>query len=166
MDNNVIDYKLKEDVELTNTSAWILHIKDDNKIAVSQYEMSHIVESPVLMKLPKAPDWCSELMIWKGQAIPVFDFFNSTNNSSIVSISQNILIVAIIRCFEKSSKRFKYGAIKITRPPILEKVSNGQASPLNSLNKKLKYVAISGFYDSEKSEVAILNIESLLSKAL
>lgn len=151
-------------IEQKNIAAWILTIESDIKVAVSQYEMTHIDENPQLKKVPKSPSWCSEIMIWKDHVIPVFDFSNNMQKDSGPSGSK--CIVAIMKYFDKVENSFRYGALKIIQPPVLETVNNDRSCQISSINKNWSKVIISGFYDNSEIEVAILDIESLFSRAL
>jgi len=150
----------------TAASAWVLEVADNISVAISQYEMNHIDESSGLIKVPKAPVWCDHVMLWKNQVVPVMDFikiYDPEYRSS--DVAYDSIMVAIVRVFDDSEQKINYGAIRILQPPVLEKISNKQASKKQEIDQKWNGISVSAF-NYKQTVVPVLDIKSLFGGSL
>ena len=144
----------------------VLKVTDDINVAISQYETNQIDESSELIMIPKAPAWCNHVMLWKNQILPVMDFkeaYDKTNQSQEVKAKK--IMVAIVRVFNNSQNKISYGAIRILQPPILENISDNQASKKQDIDQRWNKVSLSAF-QYQDSVVPILDIKSLFGDTL
>lgn len=59
---------------MSNATAWILDCGDEAVIAVSAFNMLHVVEDAALrFKVPLTPAHCSEVLVWQQRVLPVID---------------------------------------------------------------------------------------------
>lgn len=144
-------------------SAWILKLTPHLKAAISQYELNHIEENPELIFIPKSPAWCSHVMLWRNQVVPVVDFTATEAAGQGETAQKFTNIIAITRYADGSDRGYNYGAIRILSPPVLEKVTNDQICQAEDLDRRLKEVALSGFYNKD-SAVCILDLKTLFTR--
>ena len=150
----------------TAASAWVLEVADDIRVAISQHEMNHIDESSNLIKIPKSPAWCDHVILWKSQIVPVMDFVKTDEPEGLSKDkSENSIMVAIVRLFDDSEQKITYGAIRILKPPVLEKISNEQASTKQEIDEKWNNISISAF-KYKQNVVPVLDVKSLFGGSL
>jgi len=147
--------------EEPSLSAWVLQVSAEQNIAISQYEMSHIEESPKLKSIPGAPEWCRHVMLWKNQIIPVMDF--TYIHSSLDGQESSSNMFCILRLFDNKNQTTKYGAIKILQPPVLESVTNHQAIDKIDIESGIRDISISAFKRGDESIVPIIDIQNLFN---
>jgi len=150
-----------------SASAWILKVSEQHSVAISQYEMNHIEDSGEFYKIPKAPAWCDNIMLWKNQIVPVIDFTQLLSDKTLLeTANKQSSMVAIIRLFYGTDKVASYGAIKILQPPVLEGVQNHQACQKEDIPNQLSDVSLAAFKYQEQAVVPILDIQKIFSGAV
>lgn len=152
-----------EKKEEQSVSAWVIKVSAEQNIAISQYEISHIEESPLLKIIPGAPEWCRHVMLWKNQIIPVMDFTYIYSGSD--REDNHSTMFCILRLFNNDQQTTKYGAIKILQPPVLESVNNHQAINKIDIDSGIRDIAIAAFKRVDESVVPIIDIQKLFNTA-
>ena len=164
--NATAEHSSADDCVETAASAWVLEVADNIRVAISQHEMNHIDECSNLIKIPKAPVWCDQVMLWKNQIVPVMDFvriYDPEYQSNGVAGAS--IMVAIVRVYDNSEQKISYGAIRILQPPILEKISNKQASKKQDIDQRWNGISVSAF-NHKQTIVPVLDIKSLFGGSL
>ena len=58
---------------MTSSEAWLLECGDSLSIAVGDHEMIEYVKAPVCFSVPGSPDYCSSVLFWQNNFVPVMD---------------------------------------------------------------------------------------------
>lgn len=61
------------DTSSQKSRALQLRIADAAYVAIAPYELVELIEHPATLMVPFAPPYCTEMLVWEGQAVAVFD---------------------------------------------------------------------------------------------
>lgn len=145
---------------MTTSNAWLLECSEDFAMAVAEVEMIEIVDNPVRFYIPGAPAYCTDVLFWQGNIIPIMNFpvlLGATNQSGS--------LVCVLAYQEKPGQKLKHLGVGVTRAPVKIQVDDDQACELPDSveSSMLKRVAEASFRLDEK-QVVILNMASLCSE--
>lgn len=141
----------------SGAAAWIMQFGTDLRAAVGQMELMHIIDNPEYITIPKAPDYCKQVIMWNDKIIPVIDlsawFFPNATEKKV--------IVAITVYKDVRQDELKYGGIGLTEVPRMEQVMNRQVTSLPNNHDIWSKISVSCFISSDDSHVPILDVSTL-----
>jgi len=145
---------------MSRVAAWVMKVDDSIYASVSQMELVHIINNPCSINVPKAPEYCQNIIIWNDSILPVVDFSRILNN-----IDSNKLcnVVAVI-IYKDSNNEVNYGGINLSESPELEYVENNQLCDLPEHTKDLQDISLSCFLSKNGHEVPILDMSKIFSR--
>lgn len=147
---------------MSGATAWVMQLDHQMSAAVGQMELIHIVDDPEFYKIPKAPIYCDQVILWNNRIVPVMDLSVWLNDSTVVYRRSLVAIAA----YRDQNGELKYGGIHLSDTPIMETVKNDQACALPLTSNKWRDIAISCFTGAEKAPVPILDVSTIFSTAL
>lgn len=54
--------------------AWLLHVGENQQIAVGEMQMVEYILRPQLIEIPLTPPYCKHVINWRKQCLPILDF--------------------------------------------------------------------------------------------
>jgi len=145
---------------MSKSAAWVMKVDDSLYASVSQMELVHIINSPRSFKIPIAPEYCKNIIIWNDNILPVIDFsciFNDVSSSAMCDV------VAVI-LYRNSNNEIQYGGINLAVSPELELVDNKQMCKLPDHASDLQAISLSCFISKHGYEVPILDMSRIFSR--
>jgi chemotaxis signal transduction protein len=125
--------------------------------AIAVYELAEVLESPAATKVPFAPPYCHELLVWQGHSVPVFDLHQLVNGTALETVGRHVLIAA----FQTApGAPLSYIGIRITGLPMSVAVRDADSVALPPGD--WARVAVSCYTDGLDA-VPILSIGALAS---
>lgn len=147
--------------KIKTSKAWIFSLDNELWGAVGEREMIHLVESPVLLEVPKSPPYCRHVLVWNERVLPALDLAAWLHGHPI----ERNQCLAGLMVYQNPSAKLHYGALILADLPQCKSVSDDQVCPLPSEPLNWQSVAVSCFADGE-SVVPILNLPCIFSGAL
>lgn len=131
-----------------------------SRVAVGQLELIHIIATPEYIEVPKAPAYCTRVVVWNNKIIPVLDLSMLVDDTSAF-YQHNALAVALYT--NAGGKEVKYGGIQLIDMPVLDRVSNSQQISESKLPDKWRPISISGYTSKDNDIIPILDVHRLFS---
>lgn len=147
---------------MSGATAWVMQLDHQMSAAVGQMELIHIVDDPEFYKIPKAPIYCDQVILWNNRIIPVMDLSAWLNDSTVVYRRSLVAIAA----YRDKNDVLKYGGIHLADTPAMEAVKNDQACTLPLTSNKWRDIAISCFSGADSNPVPILDVPTIFSATL
>ena len=144
-------------------AAWLMQIDRASKVAVGQRELIHIVAAPKYIEVPKAPFYCSRVLIWNNSLVPVVDLSLLVNKMSAF-YHDNSVAVGVYT--DQNSGKTHYGGIQLTDMPVLDKVSNKQQILESELSSAWRPVSVSAYKSTDNEIIPILDLRRLFSPGI
>lgn len=143
------------------TSAWLLPLDGEHWAAVGEREMIHLVESPILLEVPKTPFYCRHVLVWNDIALPALDLVAWLRGHPVERHS----CLAGLVVYPNADAKLGYGALLLSDLPKRKPVSDDQACDLPAKPAGWRLAAISCFADGD-TIVPIINLPRVFSGAL
>ena len=149
---------------LKTARAWLLDFGQGFRGAVGLHEMSQVLLSVDLFKLPCTPQYCQEVFIFQNRILPVLDIVRLLTGRPITRSAGNIIGVALYQA--EPTQPIHYGGLYLSTMPSSIVVSDAQAATLAAEKKHYwRPFAISGF-SLEGDTIPILNIAAFFTRQL
>jgi chemotaxis signal transduction protein len=141
------------------TSAWILQFGPNDRAAVGQRELLHIVHAVPTFPVPLTPAHCREVIYWQDRPVPLMDLSVWLGAGTGKNARQYVGIVGYqLRLGEPPH----FGALWLAAPPVRTTVADSQACVLPETSSAWSEIAISCFKDGAES-VPVLDLPRLFS---
>ena len=150
------------DTEKEGVAAWLLQVDRLINVAVGQFELLHIVDEPDYISIPQAPEYCSHVILWNDNIVPVVNLATWASGS-LQDCSSGAVAILV---YKDSQDNFSYGGIKLDHTPTKERVRNDQFSQLTVEQEKWRTISLSCFKTNSGELVPILDVYRLFSKRL
>lgn len=142
--------------------AWVLAIAPDINVAVGQFELVHIVNQPVYLPIPQAPEYCKQVILWNENIIPVMNLLSFFLDED----QQDACLAVAVLVYENKQGDFVYGGVKLIDIPVIEKVFNEQQCKTPSALPKMENLTVSSYMSTSGIITPILNVSSTFSRPL
>lgn len=150
--------------EHTGAKAWLLKAGRGINVALGQYEVIHILDTPRLISIPQAPAYCSKVVLWNNRIIPIIDltawFFGHNDTETV-----NTAIVAIV-VYLGPEGEYCYGGLRLRSIPLLNQVNDQQFCDLPEGSAEWKRISLSCFTDSAVGFVPVLDLNRVFSRTI
>ena len=150
------------DKDSVGVSAWSMQLNSDLDVAIGQNELVHIIHEPDLILVPKAPEYCNQVLVWNENIIPVINF-HSYKSLKVKYDVKNAVVAVILY---KASGVYHYGALILQGIPMLLTVHNAQACSVPATLSDYEDLFISCFSTVDKRVLPVLNTNALFGGAL
>lgn len=129
---------------MTTSAAWLLECGDSLALAVADHEMAEFVQQRETWTVPGAPGYCTSVMVWQNNIVPVMDLralrdgFAETSNKSHA---------CVLNYQEAPHLPLQQLAVCVTRAPQKIRVDDEQACdfPASLESGKLREVTLACF---------------------
>ncbi len=129
-------------------SAWRVVVGDGVQIAVADNEMFEYVVDPQLQSVPFTPIYCSNVMLWREQIVPVMDLSLLVSKPPSVKMP---VTVAIVAYQTKPREPLEYLGLLTREPPVRVTVVDDQACDLPASD--------TDFWESKELALACFNCD-------
>ena len=145
---------------MTVSDAWLLECSDTISIAVGDHEMVEFVSTPIRFAVPASPQYCSSVLLWQENLVPVMDIAALLGHSSDEVQSP----MCLLTYQEQPGTALQQLVVPTTWPPEKIRVDDEQACELPEVisNSVLMPVSLSCFTHADQP-VIILDIARLCS---
>lgn len=142
-------------------SAWILPITPTLSVAISEFELVHLLpDKPTGYKIPKTPHYCEQVIVWEKKIIPLMDLARHFGLAYQAIKYTDDYLVSIVAYRNETTGAVGYGALFLNATPYRVEVSNTQACDLPDSFKRWADYANSCF-TIQDDIVAILRLNRL-----
>lgn len=145
---------------MSKAAAWVMKVDETLYTSVSQTELVHIINKPVLFNIPGTPEYCQNVIIWNDNILPVVDI-SCLRDKNAQHTSREVVAVIIYR---DKNNNICYGGINLVGSPDLELVENTQMCDFPTQYKDLHEISLSCFKNKSGHEVPILNMSMIFSR--
>lgn len=144
------------DIKTNSIQAWISKIRS-TWVSVGLLEIKMLLENPTSIRVIGAPGYFSELLVFKGNVIPILNFETILDQDENKH-SDEYSVTGLVTFYNCRTKKAEYGAIKFNSIPENITVTNDMQVKLNQSNSTLKKYSKNVFqYDDEIIHVLNLN---------
>lgn len=145
---------------MTTSDAWLLECSDTLSIAVGDHEMVEYIDTPFRFDVPGAPEYCSAVLLWQENLVPVMDL------AALLGHSRDDLKprLSLLNYQDKAGEALQQVAIAVNRAPQKIVVDDEHACELpEEVNTSpLRALSLSSFNHNGQT-VIILDISGLCS---
>jgi len=110
---------------MTTSDAWLLECGESLLIAVGDHEMAEYVQQQNFYTVPGSPAYCSSVIVWQGNIVPVMDLARLQGAASTASHANSLLCV--LRYQPAPNTAVMNLAVRVTRAPQKIKVNDEHA---------------------------------------
>jgi len=114
--------------ELKLNRAWLLDFGRGLQAAVGIHEMSHVLLEAQLYEIPRAPYYCTEVLVFEGMILPVMDVISLIEQQHIVREGHDVIGIAVYQ--EATTGDLNYAAMHLATMPAPLFVDNRDACEL------------------------------------
>ncbi|MDY6994256.1 MAG: hypothetical protein SVR94_16860 [Pseudomonadota bacterium] len=150
-------------IEATTARAWFLDFGQGFRAAVGLHEMSQVLLSVTLFKLPCTPQYCQEVFIFQNRILPVLDIVSLFHGGAINRSAANIIGVALYQA--QPHQPVHYGGFYLEVMPSNIVVSDDQAAHLPDEKHYWRPFTASCF-THEGEAIPILNLAAFFTQQL
>ena len=146
--------------------AWLLPLFNGLFVAVGEYEIIYIINRwSQFYNVPGAPPYCNKLIIWREEAVPVFDLYGFViERDAVLKSKQDIRSqVIVIVAYVSGKNDIKYGSFSINALPLNIIVSNDLQCDFPQLQDIWESIASSCFKSKEYGQIPVLDIGRIFS---
>jgi len=143
-------------------SAWLLTASANCTLAIGRHEMIEVLSRPRPFSVPTAPDHCRQLIVWRGQLLPLMRL--SLLMSSMDDIEDQPIFVAVVAYQEAAGEALKYGALALSNVPETIEVKAGPASDPSPMNPAVRNRLLLSCFQHEGSSVLVLDLCKLFTE--
>ena len=141
------------------TSAWILQFSPNDRAAVGQRELLHIVHAVPTFPVPLAPAHCREVIYWQDRPVPLMDISVWLGGGTGENARR---YVGIVGYQLRRGEAPHFGALWLAAPPVRATVADSQACALPETSAAWPELAVSCFED-KAGPVPVLDLPRLFS---
>lgn len=150
-------------IEAATARAWLLDFGQGFRAAVGLHEMSQVLLSVTLFKLPCTPQYCQDVFVFQNRILPVLDLVSLFNGCAINRSADNIIGVALYQA--QPDQPVHYGGFYLEVMPASIVVSDEQAAHLPEKKQYWQPFSASCFlYEGEA--IPILNLAAFFTQQL
>jgi len=151
-----------KDTQTKISRAWLLDFGRGLRAAVGLHEMSQIITSPTLFKVPCTPSYCGEVLIFQDHILPVLDLLSFLEGHKVPDITRDVIGIAVYQ--EDLNHPLKYAGLRLVAFPLSIYVGDHQACELPHHHQRYwqSPLIVSCFFH-EGSAIPVLNLAYLLS---
>ena len=153
---------MADDTKQANATAWIIELDNGLYVAVGELEMVHIVQSPELFDIPHTPFYCSQVLFWQNNIIPVMDLLAWLEGYAIPRMHD---MIGIFTYQQQPDAPLDFGALPIVSIPARAQVGDEQACELPTHPLGWRELSISCFSDNYRV-IPILDLPYIFSTGL
>lgn len=142
--------------------AWVLTLDEQLRAAVSERELVHLIEKPLLLKVPMSPSYCQHVVAWNNTLLPAMDL-----SSWLMGRSSQLTqpIAGVFAYQSKPGANPDYGVLLLSSIPTRATVTDELACGLPKKPSSWRTVAISCFQQNKKA-IPILDLSYIFSGGL
>lgn len=108
--------------------AWLLDFGRGLRAAVGIHEMSHVLLETKLYEIPRAPYYCTEVLVFEGMILPVMDVISLIEQQRIVREGYDVIGISVYQ--EATTGDLNYAAMHLAMMPAPLFVDNRDACEL------------------------------------
>ncbi|EIJ43793.1 chemotaxis signal transduction protein [Beggiatoa alba B18LD] len=150
------------DTPAKTSRAWLLDFGRGLQAAVGLHEMSQVVLTPTVFEVPYTPHYCSEILSWQDQLLPVVDVPSLLEGQKVFRSQQDVIGIAV---YQKSLVNIGYAGVHLANLPTSLFVSDDQACALPPQLQYWQPLAIACF-NLDNTVVPIIDLARLFSPTI
>lgn len=145
---------------MTSSDAWLLKCSDSLSIAVADHEMVEYVQAPIRFAVPGSPEYCSSVLLWQENLVPVMDIAVQPGHSAV----EMKTLMSIVAYQQQPGAPLQHLAISVTSVPEKIRVDDEQACELpEELNTSVLMPVTLLCFTHNARPVLVLDIAGLCS---
>lgn len=145
---------------MSEANAWLLEFSEGLLAAVGERQMVHLLPSDTaLFEVPRSPVYCSRLVIWHEQILPLMDLGLRLLGRPMV----NQGLLAVVAFPGSRSTQTSHGALLLNAPPVRLRVNDSQACVLPDSLQIWRQLAVACFEQAEIGLVPVLDLAMVFS---
>lgn len=149
---------------MASSTAWLLPLNDGLTAAVGEYEILHLLHFPALFKVPGAPYYCQNVLVWQNQILPAFDLAAWLHQEPKHQ-EQKLIAIAAYEDINAESDTTSYAGLLLADIPQQTVVDDEQACDLPDQPANWEKIAISCFKRDDRA-IPIIDLQTIFSGAL
>ena len=100
------------------TPAWLLPVGDNLQFSVGEHEAEAYIDGINLHKVPKTPDFCSQVVYWREMILPVVDLNKLIGDTLSINIADTYAKHLFILSYQKEENTpLEYMAFRLSSAP-------------------------------------------------
>lgn len=147
---------------MADSTAWLLELDSQMYAAVGELEIIHLLQSPPLHVIPKAPFYCNSVLVWQDRIIPLFDLLAWLEGYPLPRAHDTVAICAYQ---PQPGASLHYGALSLATIPVRVRLSDEQACTLPTQAGGWRELAIACVEDAGRT-IPIIDLPYIFSGAL
>ncbi|MEN8214799.1 MAG: hypothetical protein ABFS56_00155 [Pseudomonadota bacterium] len=144
-----------------SSRAWLLDFGGGLQAAIGYHEMWQALVSPTLFKVPCTPHYCSEVLIFQKEILPVLDMSSLLERDKISPLMSQVVGIAVYQ--EVPTLPIRYACLRLASMPKGIFVSDDQACDLLADQFYWKPLALSSF-SRDDVVIPIIDLAYLFSE--
>lgn len=147
---------------MTTSKAWLLECGSSLAIAVGDHEMAEFVQQQGFYTVPGAPEYCSGVIVWQGNIVPVMDL--ATLHDPVAASRPDGSYLCILNYQSAPNTPLQYLAVGVTASPQKILVDDQHACELpDHLGTSVLGQVCLACFNRDELPVMILDIARLCS---
>ena len=147
---------------MSSSNAWLLECSSRLTIAVGDHEIIECVQAQGEQLVPKAPFYCSTVLVWQQRAVPVFDLGAATG---LADEGYANSMVCLLNYQQAPMQPLQQVALRVRETP--EKVFVDDAQSIDGIEESgdglLDEIMLAGFRHGHQ-DVAVIDLAKLCSR--
>lgn len=138
------------------TPAWLLEVKPDFLIALSEQSVVEYIPHTSLKIIPGSVDYCNSMLMWRNSYIPVFDFRQMIDDSALATEK-----IAVVAYQEQQNVKPNYVAIKLCKEVEKIQVSDDQMTDWPDDYPVEIRPLVESLFEQQGSLLSVINVADL-----
>ncbi len=147
----------------TAVSAWILTDNAGLAFAVAEVEMIEYLIAPSTFAVPQTPDYCTRVMPWRDQLLPIIQLNKLLKPDSYVDYRH----IGVLAYQNAPGQDLKYIAVALGQSPYRVSVSDRGSAPIPDIYRVPAYrPLVRSVFRLDEIQVPVLDVAYLASITL
>jgi chemotaxis signal transduction protein len=145
-----------------DSAAWVLMLDRQLLAAVGERELVHLVETPILLDVPRSPPYCRQVLVWNDTVLPAMDVAAWLRGQPA---QRQQTLAGVFAYQTRPGAAPEYGALLLAGIPARTRVADDQACALPKQPSGWRTLAISCFKQGDQP-MPILDLPTIFTGGL
>ncbi|MDS4030580.1 MAG: chemotaxis protein CheW [Candidatus Contendobacter sp.] len=147
---------------MAESAAWVLALDHQLRAAVGERELVHLIETPILLDVPRSPHYCRQVLVWNDTVLPAMDLAAWLRGQST---QRQEPLAGVFAYQTRPGADPEYGALLLSAIPTQTRVDDDQVCALPKQPGNWQTLAISCFQQGDQP-IPILDLPHIFSGGL
>ena len=144
--------------KVSEVGAWLLPLGGGLHGSLGEQEIVHVLpDRPLLQEIPQSPAYCSTVLIWEGEVLPVMDLAVRLAGPAR-ALAERLETFAVVAFRAQPDVAPRHGALVLSAAPVRIRVGDEQACELPEPRSRWQPLSMACFRHPDHGPVPVLDL--------